>query len=123
MSTDTQLVVRCSFCGKGQDEVKRLLAGPGAFDPGFFICDGCVGLCAAILDEGNAEPAVTVYGELERSALGGWLIAVDSPLVDFEEGETVEVTIAKPEQEAEEEHGLMCDCIDCVGAERIDWRP
>ena len=38
---------RCSFCGKGQDEVKRLIAGPGAV----YICDECVELCREIIDE------------------------------------------------------------------------
>lgn len=32
----------CSFCGKRDDEVTMLIAGPGRV----FICDGCVGLCA-----------------------------------------------------------------------------
>lgn len=36
----------CSFCGKHQNEVKKLVAGPGVY-----ICDECVGLCAEILDE------------------------------------------------------------------------
>ncbi len=36
----------CSFCGKHQSEVKKLVAGPGVY-----ICDECVGLCAEILDE------------------------------------------------------------------------
>ncbi len=38
---------RCSFCGKGQDEVRRLIAGPGAV----YICDECVQLCREIIDE------------------------------------------------------------------------
>ena len=39
--------VRCSFCGKPQGQVRRLLAGPN----GVFICDECIYLCADILDE------------------------------------------------------------------------
>ena len=38
--------LKCSFCGKGQDQVKKLIAGPGVY-----ICDECVGLCNEILDE------------------------------------------------------------------------
>jgi hypothetical protein len=39
---------RCSWCGKGADEVKKLLTGPGVQ-----ICDGCVKFCSLILrDEG-----------------------------------------------------------------------
>ena len=41
---DTRL--KCSFCGKTQDQVKKLIAGPGVY-----ICDECVDLCNEILDE------------------------------------------------------------------------
>lgn len=51
--TDTQL--RCSFCGKGQKEVKKLIAGPGVY-----ICDECIDLCNDIIDEErDRETAVT----------------------------------------------------------------
>ena len=46
----------CSFCGKNQDQVKRLIAGPGAV----YICDECVDLCQEIINEeatGNAKAA------------------------------------------------------------------
>lgn len=39
---------RCSFCGKTQDQVQKLIAGPST---GIFICDECVELCAEIMDE------------------------------------------------------------------------
>lgn len=42
--------VRCSFCGKDQDQVERLIAGPNAF-----ICDECIRLCQGILDEPEEE--------------------------------------------------------------------
>ncbi|MEO5953811.1 MAG: ATP-dependent Clp protease ATP-binding subunit ClpX [Chloroflexia bacterium] len=38
---------RCSFCGKTQEDVRRLIAGPGAV----YICDECVELCREIIDE------------------------------------------------------------------------
>lgn len=38
--------LRCSFCGKGQKEVKKLIAGPGVY-----ICDECIDLCNDIIDE------------------------------------------------------------------------
>jgi len=41
---ENQLV--CSFCGKAQGEVKRLIAGPGVY-----ICNECVDLCMDILEE------------------------------------------------------------------------
>lgn len=38
--------LKCSFCGKSQDQVRKLVAGPGVF-----ICDECIGLCTDIIDE------------------------------------------------------------------------
>src|SRR5919206_596701 len=43
---------RCSFCGKGQEEVRRLIAGPGSV----YICDECVELCREIIAE-ESTPA------------------------------------------------------------------
>ena len=44
-------MLRCSFCGKSQEAVKRLIAGPTAY-----ICDECIDLCNdIILEEGAAE--------------------------------------------------------------------
>ncbi len=40
----------CSFCGKPQDEAKKLVAGPGVC-----ICDECVSLCVDILDEKTSK--------------------------------------------------------------------
>lgn len=48
--TDTNINLGCSFCGKRQDQVKKLIAGPDVY-----ICDSCVGLCSDILT-GEAQP-------------------------------------------------------------------
>lgn len=52
-SPEGRAPARCSFCGKFQDEVKRLIAGPGVF-----ICNECVMLCIDIIvpAEESAEP-------------------------------------------------------------------
>lgn len=42
--------VRCSFCGKSQDSVKRIVAGPGVY-----ICDECVDLCTSIIEAEKYE--------------------------------------------------------------------
>ena len=42
--------IRCSFCGKRQNEVSRLIAGQGAY-----ICDECVELCSGIIDSSRSE--------------------------------------------------------------------
>ncbi|MBR4026234.1 MAG: ATP-dependent Clp protease ATP-binding subunit ClpX [Lachnospiraceae bacterium] len=43
--------IRCSFCGKTQEQVGRLISGPN----GAFICDTCVDICAEIIDEENFD--------------------------------------------------------------------
>ena len=46
--------IRCSFCNKTQDQVRKLIAGPN----GVYICDECVEICADIIDEEyEEEPA------------------------------------------------------------------
>ena len=50
---DDKKQLKCSFCGKNQEQVKRLIAGPGAY-----ICDECVDLCSEIIEdesEGKVE--------------------------------------------------------------------
>src|SRR5919199_3522351 len=47
---NSRIQYHCSFCGKGQDQVRRLIAGPGAV----YICDECVELCREIIDEEQA---------------------------------------------------------------------
>lgn len=43
----------CSFCGKNQEQVRRLIAGPGAV----YICDECVELCREIIHEDKSSPS------------------------------------------------------------------
>src|SRR5690242_20907800 len=54
-SRTTRVQYHCSFCGKNQDQVRRLIAGPGAV----YICDECVELCREIIDEeANPQPKI-----------------------------------------------------------------
>ena len=43
--------VRCSFCHKSEDQVRKLIAGP----EGVFICDECIGICSEIMEEELAQ--------------------------------------------------------------------
>ena len=45
-NTETDGPVNCSFCGKSQDQVKKIVAGPGVY-----ICNECIDLCKEIIDE------------------------------------------------------------------------
>ncbi|MGI8727818.1 MAG: ClpX C4-type zinc finger protein, partial [Solirubrobacterales bacterium] len=50
--TDSNEQLLCSFCGKSQRQVKKLIAGPGVY-----ICDECIDLCNEIIDEELTAPA------------------------------------------------------------------
>ena len=47
MPGKTPIKIKCSFCGKPQDAVRKLIAGPD----GIFICDECISLCSEIIEE------------------------------------------------------------------------
>ncbi|MFQ5556772.1 MAG: ATP-dependent Clp protease ATP-binding subunit ClpX [Acidimicrobiales bacterium] len=52
-------LLKCSFCGKSQKQVKKLIAGPGVY-----ICDECIDLCNEIIEEELAESTDVSLGEL-----------------------------------------------------------
>ena len=52
-------LLKCSFCGKSQKQVKKLIAGPGVY-----ICDECIDLCNEIIDEELAGPSDDSVGDL-----------------------------------------------------------
>ena len=56
---DEKKSIRCSFCGKHQDQVRRLIAGPGAY-----ICNECVQLCMGILSDDVDLPEEGYAGEI-----------------------------------------------------------
>lgn len=70
--------LKCSFCGKPQDEVKKLIAGPGVY-----ICDECVDLCnEIIIEELELAPTAPIFEELPkpselRSTLDEYVIGQD----------------------------------------------
>ena len=49
---NSRIQYRCSFCGKTQEQVRRLIAGPG----GVYICDECIELCREIIEEEAQQP-------------------------------------------------------------------
>ena len=54
-------LVKCSFCGKSQKQVKKLIAGPGVY-----ICDECIDLCNDIIAEELAETPEFSFEELPK---------------------------------------------------------
>jgi len=59
--TDSSEQLLCSFCGKSQRQVKKLIAGPGVY-----ICDECIDLCNEIIDEELAAPTQLDLQNLPR---------------------------------------------------------
>src|ERR1700755_101865 len=54
-------LLKCSFCGKSQKQVKKLIAGPGVY-----ICDECIDLCNEIIEEELAESGDVKFDELPK---------------------------------------------------------
>ncbi|MGB9887228.1 MAG: ATP-dependent Clp protease ATP-binding subunit ClpX [Moorellales bacterium] len=59
--TDDKGQLKCSFCGKLQDQVKKLVAGPGVY-----ICDECIELCNEIIEEELSEELGYDLGEIPK---------------------------------------------------------
>jgi ATP-dependent Clp protease ATP-binding subunit ClpX len=54
-------LLKCSFCGKTQKQVKKLIAGPGVY-----ICDECIELCNEIIVEELSDAATAIFDELPK---------------------------------------------------------
>ena len=85
MSDEGKKVLRCSFCGKREQQVHRMIQGPGVR-----ICDECVQLCMSILDEGfdgsESEPLEEIPDQLPvpkeiRAVLDEYVIGQDAAKV------------------------------------------
>ena len=60
MSKNQERIVKCSFCGKPQEVVKKIIAGPGVY-----ICDECIALCQDIIEEEIYETEEIVEKQVE----------------------------------------------------------
>ena len=54
-------LLKCSFCGKSQKQVKKLIAGPGVY-----ICDECIDLCNEIIEEELSESSELKWDDLPK---------------------------------------------------------
>lgn len=75
--SDEKNQLKCSFCGKTQDQVKKLVAGPGVY-----ICDECIELCNEIIEEELSEDLGVEIGDIPkpkeiRSILDQYVIGQD----------------------------------------------
>jgi ATP-dependent Clp protease ATP-binding subunit ClpX len=76
-ATDSKKAFFCSFCGKGQHEVRKLIAGPTVF-----VCDECVGLCSDIINEQEKSTVAKSHGDVPtpqeiRNILDEYVIGQD----------------------------------------------
>lgn len=60
-NTNGSETVRCSFCGKSQEEVRKIVAGPGVY-----ICNECIDLCKEIIDEEFYDDAVREFIDVPK---------------------------------------------------------
>ena len=66
MPGKTPIKIKCSFCGKPQDAVRKLIAGPD----GIFICDECISLCSEIIEEELYEDELAINaGDMDINLL------------------------------------------------------
>ena len=72
--TDSKNTLYCSFCGKSQHEVRKLIAGPTVF-----ICDECVELCMDIIREENKSSLVKSRGSVDSAPVARLLPSPRSP--------------------------------------------
>jgi hypothetical protein len=90
-TNDSSRILYCSFCGKSQHEVVKLIAGPAVF-----VCDECVELCVDIIydEDGNAKIKRTITFEPEYAQAGVSILANFSRIIAQKyPGIPVEVTI------------------------------
>ncbi len=54
-------ILRCSFCGKSQNEVKKLIAGPSVY-----VCNECIDICNEIINDDEKAEAATIRTSLPK---------------------------------------------------------
>jgi hypothetical protein len=110
MSVDERELLKCSFCGKSQKQVKKLISGPGVY-----ICDECIDLCNEIIAEelsggeeereqeppwtGEGARQVEVTEPVQESEVN--VIVPVQPIVDLLRSAGVELSTASVRPEAQ----------------------
>lgn len=102
-------LLKCSFCGKSQKQVKKLIAGPGVY-----ICDECIDLCNEIIEEELADADDVKLDELPkpveiREFLEGYVIGQDTAK------RTLAVAVYnhyKRIQAGEKSHDSRCEAVE-----------
>ena len=96
--------LRCSFCGKSQDEVRKLVAGPKVY-----ICDECIELCNDILAEEREDESPETADESRDDA--GARLPGAAPCALCDVPTSMDVLVAVPKR------GFLCfACLDAIRA-------
>jgi hypothetical protein len=74
-------MLSCSFCTKSQDDVQKLVAGPGVY-----ICDGCVELCVKIIAHEKSPGRVPEWAELSDEEMLAKLPRIAGTVAQVEDG-------------------------------------
>jgi hypothetical protein len=107
-SKNPRIEYRCSFCGKSQPQVLRLIAGPG----GVYICNECVDLCQEIIsDEGMHAKVKGDRSMIEMNAESGRHTGDKCPLCGGLLGDDPRVVVAMYERD-----------VDPVVDREVIWR-
>ena len=99
-----QHLLSCTFCGKPQDQVRKLIAGPGVY-----ICDGCVALAASVIRSGDT--AHTELGAMD--AVPAERTGVRCPFCGKDRGQVDRVAIM-PEVMVERTSASAAICGECL---------
>ena len=97
MARNTEQQIRCSFCGKRENQAQRLIAGPGVY-----ICGDCVKTCSDLLrddihfgEEGSlAQPEQLPTPAEIKAYMDGYIIGQENDTVIQQTGENVKTPLA-----------------------------
>jgi len=113
-------LLKCSFCGKSQKQVKKLIAGPGVY-----ICDECIDLCNEIIEEELSEGSELSLEELPKPReiyefLNGYVIGQDAAkkslaVAVYNHYKRVQAGVAAPRQGKDEPVELSKSNILLIG--------
>jgi ClpX C4-type zinc finger len=103
MRPDPELLT-CTFCGRPQNKVRKLIAGPGVY-----ICEGCTALAAGVLRSGH--PADTEFGEI--SAVPGEQTGIRCTFCGKDRGQVANVAVL-PEVTVERTSASAAICSECL---------
>jgi ClpX C4-type zinc finger len=111
--TTTQLPsgLHCSFCGKHQDDIQKLIAGPGVY-----ICDECVALCQQIIAEELSREEVRK--RIERS--GGDVSAITDDLDTVSVADLIDLLV-RIHQSHEGVDRTVQRVVDALREREVSW--